>query len=79
MRSLQKNLTDPQEGWLLYESTFVWNEFLTRRIRNCLRSTLWTVALVYGFFKQVCAEGSSLYLLLFPLGVFLRETSSMLK
>ncbi|KAM0874687.1 hypothetical protein ACQ4PT_037244 [Festuca glaucescens] len=52
MRSLQKNLTDPQEGWLLYESTFVWNEFLTRRIRNCLRSTLWTVALVYGFFKQ---------------------------
>ncbi|CAM0943642.1 unnamed protein product [Alopecurus aequalis] len=52
MRSLQKNLSDPQEGWSLYESTFVWNEFLTRRIRNCLRSTLWTVALVYGFFKQ---------------------------
>ncbi|KQK02059.1 phosphoinositide phosphatase SAC2 [Brachypodium distachyon] len=52
MRSLQKNLSDPQEGWTLYESTFVWNEFLTRQIRNCLRSTLWTVALVYGFFKQ---------------------------
>ncbi|VAI61745.1 unnamed protein product [Triticum turgidum subsp. durum] len=52
MRGLQKNLSDPQEGWSLYESTFVWNEFLTRQIRNCLRSTLWTVALVYGFFKQ---------------------------
>uniref|UniRef100_A0A0D9VLV7 SAC domain-containing protein n=1 Tax=Leersia perrieri TaxID=77586 RepID=A0A0D9VLV7_9ORYZ len=52
MRSLQKNLSDPQEGWNIYESTFVWNEFLTRGIRNFLRSTLWTVALVYGFFKQ---------------------------
>ncbi|KAG2662060.1 hypothetical protein PVAP13_1KG521340 [Panicum virgatum] len=53
MRSLQKNLSDPhQEGWTLYETMFVWNEFLTRRIRNCLRNTLWTVALVHGFFKQ---------------------------
>jgi hypothetical protein len=52
MRSLQKNLSDPQEGWSIYETTFVWNEFLTRRIRICLRSTLWTVPLVYGFFKQ---------------------------
>ncbi|KAF7091477.1 hypothetical protein CFC21_094051 [Triticum aestivum] len=52
MRGLQRNLSDPQEGWSLYESTFVWNEFLTRQIRNCLQSTLWTVALVYGFFKQ---------------------------
>ncbi|KAG8076962.1 hypothetical protein GUJ93_ZPchr0006g41741 [Zizania palustris] len=31
---------------------FVWNEFLTRGIRNILKSTIWTVALVYGFFKQ---------------------------
>jgi len=31
---------------------FVWNEFLTRGIRNILKTTLWTVALVYGFFKQ---------------------------
>ncbi|CAO2040443.1 unnamed protein product [Urochloa humidicola] len=53
MRSLQKNLSDPhQEGWILYETMFVWNEFLTRRIRNCLRNTLWTIALVHGFFKQ---------------------------
>ncbi|XP_066383463.1 phosphoinositide phosphatase SAC3-like isoform X1 [Miscanthus floridulus] len=52
MRSLQKNLTDPQDGWTLYETIFVWNEYLTRRIRNCLRNTLWTVALVHGFFQQ---------------------------
>ncbi|KAA3477381.1 phosphoinositide phosphatase SAC3-like [Gossypium australe] len=37
---------------VLYETMFVWNEFLTRGIRNHLQNTLWTVALVYGFFKQ---------------------------
>lgn len=53
MRSLQKNLCDFETGHSLYETMFVWNEFLTRGIRNHLKSTLWTVALVYGFFKQV--------------------------
>uniref|UniRef100_A0A0D9WMW1 SAC domain-containing protein n=1 Tax=Leersia perrieri TaxID=77586 RepID=A0A0D9WMW1_9ORYZ len=52
MRSFQKNYDDPQEGWDLYDTMFVWNEFLTRGIRNVLKSTIWTVALVYGFFKQ---------------------------
>ncbi|KAF7107363.1 hypothetical protein CFC21_107998 [Triticum aestivum] len=52
MRSLQKNFNDPQEGWDLYDTMFVWNEFLTRGVRNILESTCWTVALVYGFFKQ---------------------------
>ncbi|KAJ8500758.1 hypothetical protein OPV22_011310 [Ensete ventricosum] len=52
MRSLQKNICDSQRGEVLYESMFVWNEFLTRGIRNQLKNTLWTVALVYGFFKQ---------------------------
>ncbi|XP_066375691.1 phosphoinositide phosphatase SAC3-like isoform X1 [Miscanthus floridulus] len=52
MRSLQKNFSDPQEGWELYDTMFVWNEFLTRGIRYILKTTLWTVALVYGFFKQ---------------------------
>ncbi|KAL6606019.1 hypothetical protein ACP70R_041672 [Stipagrostis hirtigluma subsp. patula] len=52
MRSLQKNFNDPQEGWDLYDTMFVWNEFLTRGFRNILKSTVWTVALVYGFFKQ---------------------------
>ncbi|KAM7256926.1 hypothetical protein ACFE04_012667 [Oxalis oulophora] len=52
MRSLQKNLCDRQTGQKLYETMFVWNEFLTRGIRNHLQNTIWTVALVYGFFKQ---------------------------
>ncbi|VAI71627.1 unnamed protein product [Triticum turgidum subsp. durum] len=52
MRSLQKNFNDPQAGWDLYDTMFVWNEFLTRGVRNILQSTCWTVALVYGFFKQ---------------------------
>uniref|UniRef100_A0A6N2K4K8 SAC domain-containing protein n=1 Tax=Salix viminalis TaxID=40686 RepID=A0A6N2K4K8_SALVM len=53
MHSLQKNLSFKQTGQIHYESMFVWNEFLTQGIRNNLKNTLWTVALVYGFFKQV--------------------------
>ncbi|GFY97206.1 phosphoinositide phosphatase family protein [Actinidia rufa] len=53
MHSLQKNLCKHETGQVRYETMFVWNEFLTREIRNHLRNTLWTVALVYGFFKQV--------------------------
>ncbi|KAK9275983.1 hypothetical protein L1049_023259 [Liquidambar formosana] len=52
MRSVQKNLSENETGQVLYETMFVWNEFLTRGIRNHLQNTLWTVALVYGFFKQ---------------------------
>ncbi|XVE70768.1 hypothetical protein DITRI_Ditri10aG0097600 [Diplodiscus trichospermus] len=52
MRSLQKNLCNNEPGQVLYETMFVWNEFMTRGIRNHLQNTLWTVALVYGFFKQ---------------------------
>ncbi|CAN6470015.1 unnamed protein product [Victoria cruziana] len=52
MSSLQKNTCDYEAGQVLYETMFVWNEFLTRGIRNHLKSTIWTVALVYGFFKQ---------------------------
>ncbi|XP_073149173.1 phosphoinositide phosphatase SAC3-like [Henckelia pumila] len=52
MRSLQKNTCDNKTGKVLYETMFVWNEFLTREIRNILQNTIWTVALVYGFFKQ---------------------------
>ncbi|XP_058781494.1 phosphoinositide phosphatase SAC2-like [Vicia villosa] len=54
MLSLQKNLSGHNfTGQTLYETLFVWNEFLTRGIRNSLQNTSWTVALVYGFFKQV--------------------------
>ncbi|KAB2081609.1 hypothetical protein ES319_A05G144000v1 [Gossypium barbadense] len=53
MHSLQRNLCRNETGEVPYETMFVWNEFLTRGIRNTLKNTLWTVALVYGFFKQV--------------------------
>ncbi|KAL0333655.1 UNVERIFIED_CONTAM: Phosphoinositide phosphatase SAC4 [Sesamum angustifolium] len=52
MRSVQKNMCDRQTGQVLYETMFVWNEFLTRGIRNILQNTIWTVALVYGYFRQ---------------------------
>ncbi|GAB2291585.1 actin cytoskeleton and mitosis protein [Dionaea muscipula] len=52
MRTLQKNLCDHKTGQVLYETMFVWNEFLTQGIRSHLQNTLWTVALVYGFFQQ---------------------------
>uniref|UniRef100_A0A7N0TYR5 SAC domain-containing protein n=1 Tax=Kalanchoe fedtschenkoi TaxID=63787 RepID=A0A7N0TYR5_KALFE len=55
MHSLQKNICDIEAGQFIYETMFVWNEFLTREIRGQLKSTgcAWTVPLVYGFFKQV--------------------------
>jgi hypothetical protein len=53
MRSLQKNITDKNTGQVVYETMFVWNEFLTRAMRNHLKNTNWTVALIHGFFKQV--------------------------
>ncbi|KAF3651536.1 Phosphoinositide phosphatase SAC2 [Capsicum annuum] len=52
MLSFQKNLSNSKTGLALYETMFVWNEFLTREIHSQLQNTLWTVALVYGFFKQ---------------------------
>ncbi|KDP33975.1 hypothetical protein JCGZ_07546 [Jatropha curcas] len=58
MCSLQKNLCDKETGQVLYETMFVWNEFLTRGIRNRLQNTLWTVALVYGYFKQATLSAS---------------------
>lgn len=53
MSSLQKNLSNDETGQVLYDTMFVWNDGLTQGIRKCLNNTLWTVALVYGFFKQV--------------------------
>ncbi|KAB1218309.1 Phosphoinositide phosphatase SAC2 [Morella rubra] len=52
MRSLQKNLNDYKTGQYVYKKRFVWNEHLTSEIRNSV-STIWTVALVHGFFTQV--------------------------
>ncbi|XP_039005853.1 phosphoinositide phosphatase SAC2-like isoform X2 [Hibiscus syriacus] len=66
MHSLQRNLCRNETGLVHYESMFVWNEFLTLGIRNTLKNTLWTVALVYGFFKQVkfSVSGKNIFLTL---------------
>lgn len=53
MRSFQKNLCEYKTGQSIYNKKCVWNAFLTSEIRNTLKNTLWTVALVHGFFKQV--------------------------
>lgn len=53
MHSFQKNLSTHEKGQFLNETMFVWNEFLTSTIHNQLKNNLWTVALVYGYFKQV--------------------------
>ncbi|KAK4726459.1 hypothetical protein R3W88_031376 [Solanum pinnatisectum] len=59
MLSFQKNLSNSKTGVAIYETMFVWNEFLTREIHNQLQNTQWTVALVYGFFKQATFKISS--------------------
>ncbi|CAN6302052.1 unnamed protein product [Urochloa humidicola] len=66
MRSLQKNITEKNTGQVVYETMFVWNEFLTRAIRNHLKNTSWTVALVHGFFKQskLSVSGKDIWLTL---------------
>ncbi|XP_074268269.1 phosphoinositide phosphatase SAC2-like [Silene latifolia] len=51
--SLQKNLRDHDSKLVPYETMFVWNAFLTRGVRSHLGNTLWTVALIHGFFKQI--------------------------
>ncbi|KAL9247246.1 hypothetical protein vseg_020698 [Gypsophila vaccaria] len=51
--SLQQNLRDDETKLAPYETMFVWNAFLTRGVRSHLGNTLWTVALIHGFFKQI--------------------------
>lgn len=53
MYSLQKNICNTEKGKIHDNNMFVWNEYLTRGIRGILKNTIWTVALVYGFFEQV--------------------------
>ncbi|KAL9235518.1 hypothetical protein vseg_010269 [Gypsophila vaccaria] len=53
MYSLQKNIRDHESKLVPYETMFVWNAFLTRGVRSHLGNTLWTVALIHGFFKQI--------------------------
>ncbi|XP_010531881.1 PREDICTED: phosphoinositide phosphatase SAC5 [Tarenaya hassleriana] len=52
MYSLQKNTCNSERGKDHYNTLFVWNTFLTRGIRRILQNTVWTVALICGFFNQ---------------------------
>ncbi|ESQ35070.1 hypothetical protein EUTSA_v10006841mg [Eutrema salsugineum] len=52
MYSLQKNMCNTEIGNAHDNTMFVWNEYLTHGIRRILQNTTWTVALIYGFFKQ---------------------------
>lgn len=56
-RSLQDNfLSSQQQGALGADDTFdnmyVWNEFLTRPLRDALGNTRWLLGLVHGFWQQ---------------------------
>jgi SacI homology domain len=54
MQSLQQNVVsmgDTKE--IPYDNLFVWNAFLTEPIRSRCNNSLWTVALVHGYYKQV--------------------------
>uniref|UniRef100_A0A1J3GAA0 Phosphoinositide phosphatase SAC5 n=1 Tax=Noccaea caerulescens TaxID=107243 RepID=A0A1J3GAA0_NOCCA len=52
MYCLQKNIRNTQRGETHDNTMFVWNAHLTRVIRRVLQNTIWTVALIYGFFQQ---------------------------
>ncbi|GMH00340.1 hypothetical protein Nepgr_002179 [Nepenthes gracilis] len=52
MQSLQKNVSKG-EVVMPYNSTFVWNAYLTEAIRLRCKNNIWTVALVHGHFKQI--------------------------
>ena len=53
MWNLQRNMSIKEVEPMPYDDMFVWNSFMSQEFRNEVKSTLWTVALVYGFFNQV--------------------------
>lgn len=53
MRSLQKNLLGTLTDENVYDSMFVWNDYLCRHLRGGTKRGIWAVPLVYGFFQQV--------------------------
>lgn len=55
MHSMQTNAMVLDDDQIPYDNMFVWNAFLTRGIRQTLRNTRWTLALVHGFFQQASA------------------------
>jgi hypothetical protein len=54
MQNMQANVKALGENRMPHENMFVWNAFLTSGIRQSLNNTRWIIALVHGFFEQVC-------------------------
>ncbi|KAG0559776.1 hypothetical protein KC19_10G128300 [Ceratodon purpureus] len=52
MQSVQRNEILRDDTSMPYENMFVWNAFLSRGIRQEVKNTRWTVALMHGFFEQ---------------------------
>ncbi|XP_057535660.1 phosphoinositide phosphatase SAC2-like [Amaranthus tricolor] len=65
MHRVQQNLSNEQQAEHSSDGKiFIWNEFITRKIRDDVKNTNWTVALVHGFFKQVeLATGGKTFVL----------------
>ncbi|MCO5589209.1 hypothetical protein L7F22_043175 [Adiantum nelumboides] len=53
MWSLQRNAIASKLEQVPYDDMFVWNSFLSRKLRTQVRSDHWTVAIVHGYFKQM--------------------------
>ncbi|KAH9618507.1 hypothetical protein KSS87_013108, partial [Heliosperma pusillum] len=51
--SLHANMSHNQTEQYTAGTKFVWNDNLTRKIRDKLKNSDWTVALLHGFFKHV--------------------------
>ncbi|KAH7296323.1 hypothetical protein KP509_26G019200 [Ceratopteris richardii] len=59
MWNLQTNVRSCQHDVLPQGDMYVWNSFLSREFRSQVRTSHWTVDLVYGFFKQVKLSSES--------------------
>ncbi|CAN6311295.1 unnamed protein product [Urochloa humidicola] len=57
-QTLQNNINGKNALGFQNDTTFVWNEFLTNCFREQIKSPIWSVALVHGFFRQEKVSGS---------------------
>ncbi|KAI5061167.1 hypothetical protein GOP47_0023672 [Adiantum capillus-veneris] len=53
MWSLQRNAIASKLEKVPYDDMFVWNSFLSRKLRSQVRGDFWSVAIVHGYFKQM--------------------------
>ncbi|KAH7279547.1 hypothetical protein KP509_37G024000 [Ceratopteris richardii] len=56
MWSMQRNELANNSEKVPYDDMFVWNSFLSRKLRAQVTCDLWTVAVVHGYYKQIDIE-----------------------